>query len=199
MNDFIENSRHTGTISLDGNDIYGQRVEIMDLRKRVGMVFQKPNPFPMSIYDNIAYGPRTHGLRKRNVLDQIVETTLRSVGLWDEVKDKLKSSAHDLSGGQQQRVCIARVLAVGPEVILLDEPCSALDPISTFRIEELLAGLSSDYTIVLVTHNLQQAARASHQTAFFMQGELKESGPTEELFTNPREEETEAYISGRFG
>jgi phosphate transport system ATP-binding protein len=199
MNDLIEGARHTGTILLDDNEVYNPKVDVVELRKRVGMVFQKPNPFPMSIYDNIAYGPRTHGVKKRAILDDIVEKTLKASALWDEVKDKLKQSAYALSGGQQQRLCIARVLAIGPEVILMDEPCSALDPISTFRIEQLVSDLSKHYTIVVVTHNLQQATRISNQTAFFLRGELKEVGETAKIFTAPKEADTEAYISGRFG
>jgi phosphate transport system ATP-binding protein len=199
MNDLIDGTRLTGTVTLDGEDVYGKQVDVVGLRKRVGMVFQKPNPFPMSIYDNIAYGPRIHGLRDRKRLDQIVERTLKSAALWDEVKDKLKGPAFALSGGQQQRLCIARVIAVEPEVILMDEPCSALDPNSTYRIEELIEELKQDYTIVIVTHNMQQAARVSDRTAFFLKGVLKEVGPTDQIFTAPRAKETEDYIRGRFG
>jgi phosphate transport system ATP-binding protein len=199
MNDLIAGTRLTGKILLDDSDIYDKRVDVVDLRKRVGMVFQKPNPFPMSIYDNIAYGPRIHGMSNRKKLNEIVERTLRGAALWDEVKDKLKASAFALSGGQQQRLCIARTLAVEPEVILMDEPCSALDPNSTFRIEQLMEDLKKDYTIVIVTHNMQQAARVSQRTGFFLRGELKEFGDTDQIFTNPKVEETEAYVSGRFG
>ena len=184
---------------MDGHDIYAPRVDVVDLRKRVGMVFQKPNPFPMSIYDNIAYGPRIHGLHNRKKLDEIVERTLQGSALWDEVKDKLKVSAFALSGGQQQRLCIARTLAVEPEVILMDEPCSALDPNSTFRIEQLIEDLKRDYTIIIVTHNMQQAARVSQKTGFFLRGELKEVGDTEQIFNNPQDKDTEAYVEGRFG
>jgi phosphate transport system ATP-binding protein len=199
MNDLIEGTRLTGKITLDQQDIYERRVDVVDLRKRVGMVFQKPNPFPMSIHDNITYGPRIHGQRNRKKLDEIVEHTLRGAALWDEVKDKLKESAYALSGGQQQRLCIARVLAVEPEVILMDEPCSALDPNSTFRVEQLMEDLRKQYAIVIVTHNMQQAARVSQQTGFFLRGELKEFGDTAQIFTNPQDKDTEAYVSGRFG
>ena len=199
MNDLIDGTRLTGKISVDQDDIYDKRVDVVDLRKRVGMVFQKPNPFPMSIFDNIAYGPRIHGMTNRKKLSEIVERTLRGSALWDEVKDKLKDSAFALSGGQQQRLCIARTLAVEPEVILMDEPCSALDPNSTFRIEQLMEDLKKDYTIIIVTHNMQQAARVSQRTGFFLRGELKEFGDTDQIFTNPKVEETEAYVSGRFG
>ena len=199
MNDLIDGTRLTGKIVIDQDDIYDKRVDVVDLRKRVGMVFQKPNPFPMSIYDNIAYGPRIHGLTNRKLLGEIVERTLRGAALWDEVKDKLKASAFALSGGQQQRLCIARTLAVEPEVILMDEPCSALDPNSTFRIEQLIEDLKKDYTIVIVTHNMQQAARVSQRTGFFLRGELKEFGDTDQIFTNPKDKDTEAYVSGRFG
>jgi phosphate transport system ATP-binding protein len=174
-------------------------VDVVDLRKRVGMVFQKPNPFPMSIYDNIAYGPRIHGLQSRKHLDEIVERTLRGAALWDEVKDKLKVSAFALSGGQQQRLCIARTLAVEPEVILMDEPCSALDPNSTFRVEQLIEDLKQRYTIVIVTHNMQQAARVSQKTGFFLRGELKEYADTAQIFNNPQVKETEDYVQGKFG
>ncbi len=199
MNDLIDGTRLTGKVTLDGADIYERGTDVVHLRKRVGMVFQKPNPFPMSIYDNIAYGPRIHGQRSGKALSEIVERTLRGAALWDEVKDKLKASAFALSGGQQQRLCIARVLAVQPEVILMDEPCSALDPNSTFRIEQLMEDLRKDYTIVIVTHNMQQAARVSQQTGFFLRGELKEFSDTAQIFTNPADKDTEAYVSGRFG
>ena len=199
MNDLIEGTRVEGTILLDGEDIYGPRVDVTTLRKRVGMVFQRPNPFPMSIYDNIAYGPRLHGIRKKSELDAIVEQSLQGAALFDEVKDRLKKSALSLSGGQQQRLCIARALAVEPEVLLMDEPTSALDPISTSRVEELVMDLKKDYTIVIVTHNMQQAARISDKTAFFLLGELVEMGPTERLFATPSDKRTEDYISGRFG
>jgi phosphate transport system ATP-binding protein len=199
MNDLIDGTRLEGSITLDGSDIYDRRVDVVHLRKRVGMVFQKPHPFPMSIYDNIAYGPRIHGQRSRKALNEIVERTLHQSALWDEVKDKLKQSAYALSGGQQQRLCIARVLAVEPEVILMDEPCSALDPNSTFRIEQLIEDLRRQYAIVIVTHNMQQAARVSQQTGFFLRGELKEFGDTAQIFTNPAHQDTKAYVSGRFG
>lgn len=199
MNDLIDGTRLTGKILVDNADIYDRRVDVVDLRKRVGMVFQKPNPFPMSIFDNIAYGPRIHGTTNRKNLGEIVERTLRGAALWDEVKDKLKASAFALSGGQQQRLCIARTLAVEPEVILMDEPCSALDPNSTFRIEQLMEDLKKDYTIIIVTHNMQQAARVSQRTGFFLRGELKEFGDTDQIFTNPQDKDTEAYVSGRFG
>jgi phosphate transport system ATP-binding protein len=199
MNDLIDGTRLTGQVRIDGADIYGRGVDVVGLRKRVGMVFQKPNPFPMSIYDNIAYGPRIHGENNRKRLDDIVERTLRGAALWPEVKDKLKKSAFALSGGQQQRLCIARVLAVEPEVILMDEPCSALDPNSTFRIEELMEELRQKYTIIIVTHNMQQAARVSQMTGFFLQGEMKEFNTTATIFTNPGLKETEDYVSGRFG
>ncbi len=199
MNDLIDGTRLTGKVTMDGQDLYAPRVDVVDLRKRVGMVFQKPNPFPMSIYDNIAYGPRIHGLRSRKKIDEIVERTLKGSALWDEVKDKLKVSAFALSGGQQQRLCIARTLAVEPEIILMDEPCSALDPNSTFRIEQLIEDLKRDYTIIIVTHNMQQAARVSQRTGFFLRGELKEVGDTEQIFNNPQDKDTEAYVEGRFG
>jgi phosphate transport system ATP-binding protein len=199
MNDLIEGGRVEGRIKLDGEDIYNKSVDVVVLRKRVGMVFQKPNPFPMSIFDNIAYGPRIHGTTNVKKLHEIVEQTLRGAALWDEVKDNLKKSAFSLSGGQQQRLCIARVLAVQPEVILMDEPCSALDPNSTFRIEQLMSDLKEKYTIVIVTHNMQQAARTSQQTGFFLRGVLKEFGETSGIFTNPMNKETEDYVSGRFG
>ena len=199
MNDLVEGCRITGDVKLDGVDIYKDKLDVNVLRKRVGMVFQKPNPFPMSIYDNIAYGPRTHGIHGKAQLDEIVEKSLRGAAIWDEVKDRLKKSALGLSVGQQQRLCIARALAVEPEVLLMDEPTSALDPISTSRVEELAMDLKKDYTIVIVTHNMQQAARISDKTAFFLLGELVEMGPTERLFANPSDKRTEDYISGRFG
>ena len=198
MNDLVEGCKITGEILLDGEDIYGN-IDVNHLRKRVGMVFQKPNPFPMSVYDNIAYGPRTHGIHSKVKLDEIVEKSLRGAAIWDELKDRLKKSALGLSGGQQQRLCIARALAVEPEVLLMDEPTSALDPISTSKIEDLAMELKSNYTIVIVTHNMQQAARISDKTAFFLLGELVESGPTEELFSMPKDKRTEDYITGRFG
>ena len=199
MNDLVEGCRITGDVKLDGVDIFKDKMDVNVLRKRVGMVFQKPNPFPMSIYDNIAYGPRTHGIRSKAQLDEIVERSLRGAAIWDEVKDRLKKSALGMSGGQQQRLCIARALAVEPEVLLMDEPTSALDPISTSRVEELVMDLKKDYTIVIVTHNMQQAARISDKTAFFLLGELVEMGPTERLFATPSDKRTEDYISGRFG
>ena len=199
MNDLVEGCRITGDVKLDGVDIFKDKLDVNVLRKRVGMVFQKPNPFPMSIYDNIAYCPRTHGIRSKAQLDEIVERSLRGAAIWDEVKDRLKKSALGMSGGQQQRLCIARALAVEPEVLLMDEPTSALDPISTSRVEELVMDLKKDYTIVIVTHNMQQAARISDKTAFFLLGELVEMGPTERLFATPSDKRTEDYISGRFG
>ncbi len=198
MNDLVEGCRITGEILLDGEDIYGN-MDINTLRKRVGMVFQKPNPFPMSVYDNIAYGPRTHGIRSKSRLDEIVEKSLRDAAIWDELKDRLKKSALGLSGGQQQRLCIARALAVEPEVLLMDEPTSALDPISTSKIEDLAVELKEKYTIIMVTHNMQQAARISDQTAFFLLGDMVECGKTEELFSMPKDKRTEDYITGRFG
>lgn len=198
MNDLVEGCRITGDIRLDGQDIYGD-IDINNLRKRVGMVFQKPNPFPMSIYDNIAYGPRTHGVRSKVRLDEIVENSLKGAAIWDEVKDRLKTSALGLSGGQQQRLCIARALAVEPEVLLMDEPTSALDPISTAKIEDLATELKNKYTIVMVTHNMQQAARISDKTAFFLLGEVVEYADTEKLFSFPQDKRTEDYITGRFG
>ncbi|WP_440945656.1 phosphate ABC transporter ATP-binding protein PstB [Methanosarcina sp. T3] len=198
MNDLIKNCRIEGKVSIEDEDIYEKGVDVVELRKRVGMVFQKPNPFPMSIYDNIAYGPRIHGVNKKD-LDSIVEFALRSAALWNETSDRLKSTAFSLSGGQQQRLCIARTLAVKPEIILFDEPCSALDPISTSRIEELIMNLKKDYTIVIVTHNMQQAARVSDYTGFFLMGELIEFGQTRQIFHNPKEQSTEDYITGRFG
>lgn len=199
MNDLIEGARVEGSVLLDGQDINDPRTDVVALRRRVGMVFQRPNPFPMSIYDNVAYGPRIHGIRRRSVLNEIVERSLKQAALWDEVKDKLRQSALALSGGQQQRLCIARVLAVEPEVLLMDEPASALDPTATFRIEELMQELKSRYTIVIVTHNMQQAARVSNYTGFFYKGELYEFGETAKIFTTPERRETEDYIRGRFG
>ena len=199
MNDLIPTCRITGSILLDGMDIYARECDVNQLRKRVGMVFQKPNPFPMSIYDNIAYGPRTHGIRSRARLDEIVERSLTQAALWDEVKDRLKKSALALSGGQQQRLCIARALAVEPEVLLMDEPTSALDPISTSKIEDLAQELKKDYTIIMVTHNMQQATRISDKTAFFLLGEVVEYDETENLFSMPHDKRTEDYITGRFG
>ena len=198
MNDLVEGCKITGKIELDGQDIYGN-VDVNMLRRRVGMVFQKPNPFPMSIYDNIAYGPRTHGIRSKAKLDEIVEKSLRDAAIWDEVKDRLKKSALGMSGGQQQRLCIARALAVQPEVLLMDEPTSALDPISTSRIEELAMELKKDYTIVIVTHNMQQATRISDKTGFFLLGEVVEFADTQKLFSMPQDKRTEDYITGRFG
>ncbi len=199
MNDLIEECRIEGDILLDGKDIYKDNIDVNVLRKRVGMVFQRPNPFPMSIYDNIAYGPRTHGIKSKSKLDEIVEKSLRRAAIWDEVKNKLKQNALRISGGQQQRICIARALAVEPEVLLMDEPTSALDPISTSKIEDLIQELKKDYTIVIVTHNMQQAARVSDKTAFLLSGELIEFGKTEDIFTVPRDKRTEDYITGRFG
>jgi len=198
MNDLVEGCKITGDVRLDGEDIYG-KMDVNQLRKRVGMVFQKPNPFPMSIYDNIAYGPKTHGIHAKSKLDEIVETSLKQAAIWDEVKDRLKKSALGLSGGQQQRLCIARALAVNPEVILMDEPTSALDPISTSKIEDLVIDLKNDYTIIMVTHNMQQATRVSDETVFFLLGEVIESGNTEQLFSLPQDKRTEDYITGRFG
>ena len=199
MNDLVEGCRIEGDVRLDGEDIFRKGIDLAELRKRVGMVFQKPNPFPMSIYDNIAYGPRVHGIRKKKVLDEIVEKALRGAALWDEVHDRLRKSALGLSGGQQQRLCIARVLAVEPEVVLMDEPTSALDPISTLRIEDLMAELKQKYTIVIVTHNMQQAARIADRTAFFLKGEIIEAGDTLQIFQQPKDKRTEDYITGRFG
>lgn len=198
MNDLVEGCRITGEITFDGIDSY-HSLDTNELRKRVGMVFQKPNPFPMSIYDNIAFGPRTHGIRSKGRLDEIVEKSLRDAAIWDEVKDRLKKSALGLSGGQQQRICIARALAVKPEVILMDEPTSALDPISTSKIEDLVIELKKNYTIVMVTHNMQQAARVSDKTVFFLLGEIIEHGETEKIFSIPQDKRTEDYITGRFG
>lgn len=199
MNDLVEGCRIEGKILLDGQDIYAKSMDVNTLRKRVGMVFQKPNPFPMSIYDNVAYGPRTHGIHSKARLDEIVEKSLRNAAIWDEVKDRLKKSALGMSGGQQQRLCIARALAVEPEVLLMDEPTSALDPISTSKIEDLAADLKKDYTIVMVTHNMQQAVRVSDNTAFFLLGEVIEYNNTETLFSIPSDKRTEDYITGRFG
>ena len=199
MNDLIPGVRVTGEVCYQGQDIFASSVDVNQLRKEIGMVFQKPNPFPMSIYDNIAYGPRTHGVRNKAKLDDIVEQSLRGAAIWDEVKDRLKKSALGLSGGQQQRLCIARALAVEPRVLLMDEPTSALDPISTSKIEELAMELKERYTIIIVTHNMQQAARISDQTAFFLLGELVEYGETEQIFAQPRDKRTEDYITGRFG
>jgi phosphate transport system ATP-binding protein len=199
MNDLIDGARVEGRILLDGDDVLGPKVDVVELRKRVGMVFQKSNPFPKSIFENVAYGPRVAGIRGKQVLYEIVENSLTRAALWDEVKDRLNDSALQLSGGQQQRLCIARALATNPEVLLMDEPASALDPASTSRIEDLIFELRDRYTIVIVTHNMQQAARVSDQTAFFYQGELIEAGSTNELFTNPVRKQTEDYITGRFG
>ena len=199
MNDLVDGCRIEGKICLDGEDIYSKKMDVNRLRKRVGMVFQKPNPFPMSIYDNIAYGPRTHGVRNKSALDEIVESSLRQAAIWDEVKDRLKKSALGMSGGQQQRLCIARALAVQPEVLLMDEPTSALDPISTSKIEDLAVELKKEYTIIMVTHNMQQAARISDKTAFFLLGEMIEYSDTDAMFSMPKDKRTEDYISGRFG
>ena len=199
MNDLIQGTRVEGKIEYEGQDIYDKKSDVIDLRTRVGMVFQKPNPFPMSIYDNIAYGPRAHGIKDKNTLDSIVEDSLQKAALWDEVKDNLKKSALALSGGQQQRLCIARTLALKPEVILMDEPTSALDPVGTIKIEELILELKKEYTIVIVTHNMQQAARISDKTAFFYMGEIIEFDETSKIFTNPAKEQTEDYITGKFG
>ncbi|UVT22425.1 MAG: phosphate ABC transporter ATP-binding protein [Nitrospira sp.] len=199
LNDLIEGARHEGNILLDGIDIFNPAIDITDLRKRVGMVFQKSNPFPKSIYENVAYGPRLQGLKSRSVLEDIVERSLKGAGLWEEVKDRLHKSALGLSGGQQQRLCIARALAVKPDVLLMDEPCSALDPIATGIIEELLFSLKKELTVVIVTHNMQQAARVSDWTAFMYLGQLVEFGRTKQLFTNPAKKQTEDYITGRFG
>ena len=199
MNDLIDNVRITGQVTLDGEDIFDRNMDVTMLRKRVGMVFQQPNPFPMSVYDNIAYGPRVHGIKNKAKLDEIVEESLRGAAIWDEVKDNLKKSALRLSGGQQQRICIARALATKPEVILMDEPTSALDPISTTKIEDLMEELKRQYTVVVVTHNMQQAVRVSEYTAFFLVGDMVEYGETKELFTYPKDKRTEDYITGRFG
>ncbi len=200
MNDVIENCRVTGKITLDGEDIYSRDLDVVVLRARVGMVFQKPNPFPKTIFDNVAYGPRIHGMAtNRRELEEVVQTSLERAGLWNEVKDRLKDAGTGLSGGQQQRLCIARAIAVSPEVILMDEPCSALDPIATARIEELIDELRQNYTIVIVTHSMQQAARVSQRTAFFHLGELVETGDTPHIFTSPKDQRTQGYITGRFG
>jgi len=199
MNDLIPGVKITGDIRYDGMDIFSKEVDVNNLRKEIGMVFQKPNPFPMSIYDNIAYGPRTHGITNKVELDEIVERALRDAAIWDEVKDRLKKNALGMSGGQQQRLCIARALAVEPKVLLMDEPTSALDPISTSRIEELVTELKKKYTIIMVTHNMQQAVRVSDYTAFFLLGELVEFGKTDDIFSQPKDQRTEDYITGRFG
>lgn len=199
MNDLVPDVRITGSVKYRGKDIFAPGTDVNELRRQIGMVFQKPNPFPMSIYDNIAYGPRTHGIRSKANLDEIVETSLKNAAIWDEVKDRLKKSALGLSGGQQQRLCIARALAVDPDVLLMDEPTSALDPISTTRIEELAMELKSKYTIIIVTHNMQQALRISNKTAFFLLGELVECDDTEKIFSKPQDKRTEDYITGRFG
>lgn len=199
MNDLVPDIRITGSVKYRGKDIFAPGTDVNELRRQIGMVFQKPNPFPMSIYDNIAYGPRTHGIRSKAKLDEIVETSLKNAAIWDEVKDRLKKSALGLSGGQQQRLCIARALAVDPDVLLMDEPTSALDPISTTRIEELAMELKSKYTIIIVTHNMQQALRISNKTAFFLLGELVECDDTEKIFSKPQDKRTEDYITGRFG
>lgn len=198
MNDLVEGVKIDGNIYLDGVDIYSD-IDVIKLRSRVGMVFQQPNPFPMSVYDNVAYGPRVHGIKKKNQLDEIVERSLKQAAIWDEVKDKLKKNAQAVSGGQQQRICIARTLAVEPEVILMDEPTSALDPISTLKIEDLAVELKKEYTIIIVTHNMQQASRISDKTAFFLLGEMIEFGETDQIFNNPIHQKTEDYITGRFG
>lgn len=199
MNDLIEGARAEGEIIIDGQDILSPDIDVVALRKKVGMVFQRPNPFPMSIYDNVAYGLKIHGLKDKKKMDEIVERSLKGAALWEEVKDRLNAPALGLSGGQQQRLCIARLLAVEPEIILMDEPCSALDPISTMKIEELIHELKQNYTLVVVTHNMQQAARISNETAFFLSGEIIEMGPTEKMFYRPEDQRTEDYITGRFG
>lgn len=199
MNDLVVGCKIDGKITLDGEDIYSKSYDVNKLRKRVGMVFQQPNPFPMSIYENIAYGPKTHNIKNKRDLDEIVESSLQKAAIWDEVKDKLKKNALSLSGGQQQRLCIARAIAINPEVILMDEPTSALDPLSTGKIEELTQELKKDFTIVIVTHNMQQASRISDRTAFFLNGVIVEQGPTLDIFQNPKNEKTERYITGRFG
>lgn len=199
MNDLIPSFQYDGEILLDGKDVYDPKIDVVNLRKKVGMVFQKPNPFPKSIYENVAYGLRIHGETDEEIIENVVEESLKSAALWNEVKDKLDNSAMGLSGGQQQRLCIARTIAINPEVILMDEPCSALDPISTLKIEDLIHKLKSDYTIVIVTHNMQQATRVSKFTSFFLNGEIIESGKTDQLFVNPKEKKTEEYITGRFG
>lgn len=198
MNDLVEGVKVKGEVLIDNLDIY-QNIDVIKLRKKVGMVFQNPNPFPMSIYDNIAYGPRAHGIKKKQILDEIVETSLKRAAIWDEVKDRLKKNALGLSGGQQQRICIARALAVDPEILLMDEPTSALDPIATLKIEDLMNELKKDYTIVIVTHSMQQAGRISDNTSFFLMGELIETDKTKNIFSNPRDKRTEDYITGRFG
>ncbi|HML05804.1 MAG TPA: phosphate ABC transporter ATP-binding protein PstB [Methanobacterium sp.] len=199
MNDLIDTFKHDGSVLLDGTDIYDPKIDVVDLRKKIGMVFQKPNPFPKSIFDNVAYGLRVHGISDKDVLTEKVEESLKAAALWDEVKDKMDMSAMGLSGGQQQRLCIARTIAVNPEVILMDEPASALDPISTVKIEDLVHKLKKDYTIIIVTHNMQQATRVSKYTAFFLNGEIVESGLTDKLFLEPEDKRTEDYITGRFG
>lgn len=199
MQDLVSTVKIDGFVTIDGIDIYAKDVDATLLRKKVGMVFQQPNPFPMSIYDNVAYGPRIHGIKDKKVLDEIVEKSLRDAAIWNEVKDRLKKSALGLSGGQQQRLCIARALAVEPEILLMDEPTSALDPISTTKIEDLMENLKEKYTVIIVTHNMQQAARISDETAFFLVGEMVEFGDTEKIFSNPKDERTEAYVTGRFG
>ncbi len=199
MNDLIHNFRREGSVRIDGEDIYDKNTDVTFLRKRAGMVFQKPNPFPMSIYDNVAYGPRVHGIKKKSDLDEIVENSLRNAAVWDELKDRLKASALGISGGQQQRLCIARALAVEPDILLMDEPTSALDPISTIKIEDLMYELKKKYTVVIVTHNMQQAVRISDRTAFFLLGEIIEDGPTMQIFNDPKNKKTEEYVTGRFG
>lgn len=199
MNDLIDGTSHKGEIVYEGKDIYSSKVDVVDLRKRVGMVFQKPNPFPKSIYENVVFGPKRHGIKKKSELDKIVETSLKDAALWDEVKDRLDSSAWSLSGGQQQRLCIARALAMEPDVLLMDEPTSALDPVATSKIEELIEELKNKYTIVIVTHSMQQAGRISDNTAFFLMGRLVEFGKTADIFSNPQDKRTEDYITGRFG
>ena len=199
LNDLIEGAKIEGVINIDGQNIYAPTIDITELRRRVGMVFLKPNPFPKTIYENVVYGPRVQGISKKNILDEICERTLKKAALWDEVKDRLRVNALDLSGGQQQRICIARAIAMEPEIILLDEPCSALDPIATAKIEDMLVELKKEYTVIIVTHNMQQAARISEYTGFFMMGELVEYNTTVEIFTNPHEKQTEDYITGRFG
>jgi len=199
MNDLVDNVKISGKVLLDDIDIYASNIDVTQLRKKVGMVFQKANPFPMSIYDNIAYGPRHHGIKNRTQLDEIVESSLKGAALWDEVKDRLRKSALGLSGGQQQRLCIARALAVGPDVLLMDEPTSALDPISTLKIEDLMSDLKEKYTVVIVTHNMQQAARISDETGYMLLGKLIEFDATGKIFTNPSKQETDDYVSGRFG
>lgn len=199
MNDFVRGAKVVGDIKIEGQDIYSRSTDVISLRRDVGMVFQKPNPFPMNIYDNVAYGPKLHGVKDKARLDEIVENSIKGAALWDEVKDKLNSSGLGLSGGQQQRLCIARAIATNPDVVLMDEPTSALDPLATAKIEELIRQLKENYTVVIVTHNMQQAARISDYTAFFLLGDLVEYGPTPEIFTNPNDKRTEDYITGRFG